>query len=263
VPQRVAITPEVLAAAFQGTEFTEAEEDVLVDLFEAYAAPEGLVESSFNQMMLEAFSYSVLLRPPISEHCRDALRLAVANGRLGQTVDFGNPLFWRTFQFFDTNRCGVVDLRSLAHGMWRMAGAEFATRAEYAFFLTDLEDTGELSEEQVLDFFTSFMDFYSCLSINVLSLVEEPFLNQQGVSTATVQKHISSLKAALKNSDAAIMEQFEETFRLLDEHMKSSISFDDWIANKHRLPKMYNKVLSMARGVLYQYTSMFRSELIG
>ena len=178
-------------------------------------------------------------------------------------MDFANPLFWRTFQFFDSDRSGVLDLRKLAQGMWRMAGAEFQVRAEYAFFLTDLNDSGGLTEEQVLDFFTSFMDFYTSLSINVASMVEEPFLLEQGVSRGTIAKHIAAMQAALKNSDAAIMEQFEETFRLLDEHMDKSISFESWISNRHRLPKMYNKVLSMARGVLYQYTSMFRSELIG
>jgi len=260
-PERVAITADDLAAAFEGTEFSEAEEDVLVELYEAYAAPTGLVESTFNLLLLEALSFSLFVRPPVADQCRDALRTAVASGRMHKGMDFANPIFWRTFQFFDEDRTGILTLDKFARGMWKIAGADFENRTQYIFYLTDLNDHEALSEEEVLDFFTNFMEFFTAMSINVMK-VEQPYLIEQGISEKQIEAHIRATHACLEHSDEMIMSQFEETFRMLDEHRKQRISYSEWMTNKHRLPKMYNKVMAMCKGVLFQYTSMFRNDLL-
>jgi len=54
----------------------------------------------------------------------------------------------------------------------------------------------------------------------------------------------------------------QETFRLLDDHLDKRLTYEDWLSSKHRLPKMYNKVMSIPKGVLYQYTSMFRADVL-
>ena len=68
----------------------------------------------FGLLLLEGLAYSFVSRPH-DDSCRLYLRLCLANGKLQHNVDTGSPIFWRSFQFFDTTGCGLLTLRQVPH----------------------------------------------------------------------------------------------------------------------------------------------------
>eukprot|EP00658_Telonema_sp_P-2_P008080 TRINITY_DN13028_c0_g1_i3.p1 TRINITY_DN13028_c0_g1~~TRINITY_DN13028_c0_g1_i3.p1 ORF type:complete len:209 (-),score=32.64 TRINITY_DN13028_c0_g1_i3:263-889(-) len=207
---------------------------------------------------------SLVSRAPCSDECRAALRDAVTGGRMGHGIGFSNPIFWRSFQYFDTDKSGGISLRKFATGMHRICYGTLKERASYVFYVSDTESSGFLTEDGVLAFFTNFMELFSDLSIAVLA-VERPFLMSAGVTMPQIEAHVQAIRACLKNSEDLILTQFQQTFRLLETACKNGkpLPFESWFGHRKELPKMYNKALNMVRGVLNQHTSMFHNVLLG
>jgi len=250
------------ATAAELEKFNELEEETLVELFQAYAGGGSayLDESKFCHLFLELFATSLISQAPCCDSCRDQLRDAVNSGHMEHGIGFASPMFWRSFQFFDTDKSGQVSLLQFARGMHQICYGSLSERAYYVFFVSDTENKGFLTEEVVLEFFTNFMELFSDLSINVLS-VEQPHLLAAGVELSQIEEHVASIRSCLKSSDELIMTQFEETFRLLDTVCKAGkpLTYDLWLENRKSLPKMYNKALNLVRGVLNQHTAMFHN----
>ena len=194
-------------------------------------------------MLIEGLAYSFVSRKH-DDSCRMYLRLCIANGKLKRNIDTATPIFWRSFEYFDTNANDSLTLREVGTGLARACRGEFSMRAAFLFFITDVNNNGELSHHEVIEFFRYFAELYAAVGVNTLT-VERPFLLQQGMPPEELTSQVENIQTQLENSDAYIQEMTMQTFAELDKDADELISYSEWMENVEKIPKLYVKLSNM------------------
>ena len=117
-------------------------------------------------------------------------------------------------------------------------------RAAFLFFITDVNNNGELSHHEVIEFFRYFAELYAAVGVNTLT-VERPFLLQQGMPPEELTSQVENIQTQLENSDAYIQEMTMQTFAELDKDADELISYSEWMENVEKIPKLYVKLSNM------------------
>jgi len=242
--------------SLDGLGFTEEEVARVVELFQAHSVDGRMDDRRFVEFLLEGFAYSFITRDH-DDSSRMYLRLCIANGRVGRGVDINSPLFWRTFQYFDTDGRGVLSLRDVGTGLAKISKGSFECKAAYMFFVTDLNDNEELSYSEIVEFFRYFVEFFAALAKNVYS-IERPFLVRAGLSDSIIDQQIADVNSQLDNAEAYILAQTSQTFEQLDLNHDQNISYAEWIEGKGKLPKMYNKLTNMCIAIVQCQSPAFQ-----
>lgn len=192
-----------------GLELEKDQEESLIELYTHYGGSNGVIrEDKFNRLLVETFCYSLLKHRQLDAEAIEWLRGHIKDESLLQGVDLTSALFWRSWEWFDEQGKGFVDLADLGAVLCSIASQKSDGYAKYLFFLTDLNDNGTISEEELVGVYTQFMELYGKLSLNILNC-DAQRLVASGMSSTELEQRVSHIKSTIAElNDSMLIETF-------------------------------------------------------
>jgi len=253
IPTRQADDAQLLAESG----LTQLQFDFAVDLFKAHAALDRdplMDQREFRNFLIEALAWSFVSRPRDAA-CVTHLRRCAMEGRLGADIDMESSFFTKAWRYFNPAGKASIELGEFVRAVARIGTGDLEACSELSFFLTDTDDNGSLSELEVLAFLECFVKLCTGLNINVLTC-ERAAMVLRGIPAGKISRQVAELKEMLENGAAIVSGQVVETFRCLDANSDGKIDKQEWLGNRKRLPKVYNRLLSMLGGILVDKGSL-------
>lgn len=229
---------------------TSDEAQRIVDMFLAHTASSKMQLSEFKNFLLEGFAHAFFSQETF-EYSSAHVREWISDGSLALGLDLTSPLFERTFQFFDTQAAGELDLRTVGSGIARMTSGSLEDFARYLFFLTDLGDNNTLSEGEILAFFRHFIRFSCQLSMNLLELERSQLIHHHHVDRKLIEQLSHQHKHTLSQVHRVAAESTEQALSsVLQGEAAQRISFHKWLNLRGALPKLYNRMRTVCVAML-------------
>ena len=231
-----------------GLGLSEAQQGSLEALYAEYAVKQSgvLRTDEFNKLLSETFCYSVVKHRVVDSDCVGWLRSKVQDESLLASLDMSSPIFWRSWEYFDRHSKGFVDLADIGAAL-KCIAIDKCTK--FLFFISDLNDNGSISQEELLALYQHFFELYSALSENVLSC-DTDWLMNTGMTKTEMDQRLVYIKESTAVLKEVMLVETVMAFDMLDSNRDKRVDYEEWSASKAHLPKVYNKLQAMVHGML-------------
>jgi len=226
-----------------GLDLTDSEKERISEMFRAHACDNVLSRSSFNDFLLEGFAYSFTTREnqmDSRQHIRAALSQLEA--------DFSSPIFTQAWLYFDQERNNGLTLRDVGEVLSSVKQPGTASR--FVFALADINANGSLSSEELLHFFSHFIELARVLGTGVLALERAFLISNQGWDIESYNEQHRKIESTMEQASKVVAEQLHTTFDVLDSNNDGRITRSEWTQGLAYLPEMYMKILLLCQGIL-------------
>jgi len=238
--------------SIDGLPFTPVQAEIAMELFYEFSGDGLMSKDAFSRALLFAFAccfVSTDLRTDSDVTAEIRNGVVGSAGALLRGINLGSTVFTQTFEFFDINQDGKLDLQEFCCGLAKMSAGSMQDWAEYAFFITDQSGSGTLTVYEVRALLREFMAIFTHLQSNVVAILR-PFLVRAGVPPESLEAHLSTLEANKAQAESVVQSSLDNIFSALDGSNNGTIGFEEWVEGRAKFPKIFSKLRFLCVGVI-------------